>query len=305
MIIFVGGDNDYAIAEHISKLRSQYAKKFADALDEISVDCREDGIAGLEQALLAMPMFFSHRLVLIRNIDGLKDQLDTLEALLLKVPETTVAVFDGRGLDKRIKLYKFLSGTPKAKLYPRLSQPERLKWLVSLARREGAELGTAQAQYLVNRVGEDEWRLAQEVKRLSLTGEKITNEVIDENVAENISDSVFDLISALSKRNAGAAAKVYERVSAAGASDQQLLATLAWHYRVLTLAIERASESELAACGVKPYAAAKAAELTRSMSRDDVAAGYRALLDAEIAIKTGQKQSHQAMQDLVVELSTK
>lgn len=305
MILFIGGEQEYAIHEHIKKLREQYAKKYPDALDEVGVDCQIDGFAGLEQALLALPMFFSHRLVLVHNIAALKDQLDALEALLAKTPDTTVAVIDGRGLDRRIKLFKYLSGLPKSKIYPRLNQPERLKWLQQLARREGSELGPAQAQYLVKRCGEDDWRLAQEVKKLSLIAKPITNGLIDEYVTENIADSVFDFIAALSQRDASRAAQVYQRVSLAGASDQQLISTLAWHYRVLALTLERASEAELAACGVKPYAAAKASQLTRHMSRAEVIAGYEALLEAEIAIKTGQKQSHQAMEDLVLELTRK
>jgi hypothetical protein len=58
MILFLGGDNSFTIAQHIKKLRQQYANKYKDALDEVVVDMAVDGFAGLEQSLLALPMFF-------------------------------------------------------------------------------------------------------------------------------------------------------------------------------------------------------------------------------------------------------
>ena len=76
MIMFLGGDNDYAIAQHIAKLRQQYAKKYQDALDEVAVDIGAEGYAALEQSLLALPMFFSHRLVVIAGIASLKDDFE-------------------------------------------------------------------------------------------------------------------------------------------------------------------------------------------------------------------------------------
>ena len=305
MIMFLGGDNDYAIAQHIAKLRQQYAKKYQDALDEVAVDIGAEGYAALEQSLLALPMFFSHRLVVIAGIASLKDDIEKLETLFAKVPETTVAVIDGRGLDKRTKLYKVLSGMTHAKLFAAHSPQERIAWLRSEAKRHGATLSVADAQYLLQRVGEDEWLLANEMAKLALASSTITRDVIDEHTPKNVHDSVFDLIEMISRHDVSGAVESYRQLAASGANDQQLVGTLMWHYRVLTLAMEHAGADELKACGVKPYSIQKAQPIVRNMIRSDLQQAYGALLDADIAMKTGEKKAHQAMVDLVMQLARK
>lgn len=305
MILFLGGDNDFAIAQHISKLRQQYASKYQDALDEVSVDVSLEGFAALEQSLLALPMFFSHRLVIITGIASLKDEMEKLEMLVNKVPDTTVAVIDGRGLDRRTKLYKFLSGMKHTKLFAAHTPQERVAWMRAEAKQHGAALSVQDAQYLLQRVGEDEWLLASEITKLALADSTITRAVIDEHTPKNVHDSVFDLIEMISRHNVSGAVESYRQLEASGANDQQLIGTLMWHYRVLTLAMEGAGEAELKACGVKPYSLQKAQPIVRNLTRSDLEQAYTALLDADIAMKTGEKKAHQAMIDLVMQLARK
>ncbi|QQS27038.1 DNA polymerase III subunit delta [bacterium] len=305
MILFLGGDNSFTIAQHIKKLRQQYANKYKDALDEAVVDMAVDGFAELEQSLLALPMFFSHRLVIIAGIFSLKDQVEQLESLLARVPDTTVAVIDGRGLDKRTRLYKVLASLPKAKIFSSLNPQDRINWIRTEAKRQGATILPAEAQYLIQRVGSDEWLLANELSKLALATNTITREVINEHTPKNVHDSVFDLIEAMGRGQIARAIAVYEELNASGANDQQIVATLMWHYRVLTMALERAGDDELRACGIKPYSLQKAGALIQDMSIDDIATAYELILDADIAMKTGEKKAHQAMVDLVMQLSEK
>lgn len=303
MIIFLGGDNDFAISQQVSKLRSQYAKKYTDSLDEVIVDAAADGYAAVEQALLALPMFFSHRLVIVNNVSGFKNNIDKLQELLAKVPDSTVAVFDGRGLDKRIKLYKILSGLKNAKIFTRPNSAELLKWIQAEAKRCETQIPVPVAQYLIGRVGDDQWLLSSEIAKLSLATDLVTREAIDEHTARNVFDSVFDLIEAVSRSKSRQAVDIYEQLAADGANDQQILSTLMWHYRVLALALARADDDALAACGVKPYSVAKAAHLAKDMSMEEVSRAYQHMLDADIAIKNGLKNPRQAMIDLILQLS--
>lgn len=300
VIIFLGGDNEFAIAQHIKKLRQQYAKKYQDALDEVIVDVAVEGYGVLEQSLMALPMFFSHRLVIITGVVSLKDQIEQLKNLLEKVPESTVAVIDGRGLDKRTRLYKLLAGLPQAKVFAAHSPQQRIAWIRTEAKRCGAAISTSEAQYLVQRVGEDEWLLSNEITKLALAAATITREVIDEHTPKNVHDSVFDLIETVGRGDTARAVAMYEQLAASGANDQQIVATLMWHYRVLTLALERADDVELKACGVKPYSLHKVATIVQRMSRADIRDAYEALLDADLDMKTGEKKAHQAMVDLVM-----
>lgn len=303
MIVFLSGDNSYAITKHIQKLRQQYAKKFADALEEVSLDLASAKMSDIEQALLAQPMFFTHRLVILRGLDEAKLEPESFMELIERMPDSTVAVLDGRGMDKRTKLFKALAKLPQAKDYPALRAQELTTWVMGEARSQGAEISRVDADLLVRRVGPDEWRLASEVAKLAGGAENITAEDIRELVPQRIEDSVFDLIAAVKKADSGAALQIFDRLMAQGASGQQLIATLQWQYRVMAMVVAGANDDELMQVGVKPYAAQRTRQELRGVSEADIARSFEALLSADAAIKSGEKKNNQAMTDLIIELA--
>ena len=305
MIIFLGGNNDYAIVQHISKLKRQYARKYADALEMVECDLAESPLTYLEQQLLAVPMFYSHRLVMVRSLGQVTAEVDRLMALLDKVPDSTVAVLDGRGMDKRSKLYKMLAAHPSAKLHDAMSESDLVTWLLKEASRRGSTLDRAAAQLLVQRVAGDQWRLHHELDKLVAGGEQITRERILDLVQTDPTSSVFDLIAAVQSGDAQRSLRLYDELMRIGANEQQILATLQWHFRVMTMVYHDATAEELKQCGIKPYAATKAKQQSKHYSAKDLAASYQDLLMADVHIKSGIIKPHQAMTDLVLSLASR
>jgi len=303
MIQFLSGKNDFAISQHIMKVRRQYEQKYADGLEAIDLDLQEVSYASLEQAILAQPMFFSHRLVMVRSLVNAVSYIDSLIKLLDKVPESTVLILDGRGLDKRSAIYKQLVKIPGAKLYEPLNEADLVRWLQREAAGHDAKLAPGDARYLIKRAGSDQWRLQQEVLKLSAANNAPTQDLIKDLVHEDLTASVFDLIALIQQHNPAAALKRLDDLLISGANEQQLIGTLQWHYRVLALAAFAATESEILAAGLKPYAVSRVQSSAHSLGRDGVAQGYQALLQADAAIKSGDKKPHQAMTDLVLTLS--
>ncbi len=305
MIVFLGGSNDYAIVQHMSKLKQQYARKYADALEMVECDLAESSLTYLEQQLLAVPMFYSHRLVMVRSLGQVTTEGDALMTLLEKVPDSTVAVLDGRGMDKRSKLYKTLAAHPSAKLHDALSEPQLVTWLLQEASRRDALLDRAAAQLLVQRVAGDQWRLHHELDKLAAGGEQITRERILDVVQTDPTSSVFDLIASIQSGDAQRSLRLYDELMRIGANEQQILATLQWHFRVMTMVFHDATPEELKQCNIKPYAASKAKQQSRGYSAESLAASYRDLLLADVDIKSGIKKPHQAMTDLVLSLASR
>lgn len=303
MIIFLYGDNDFGIRQHIHKLREQYSAKYTDALEEVLLDLAESQYGDLEQALLAQPMFFTHRLVVVSGLSSVTENTDRVMSLISGLPDSTVAVFDGRGLDKRLKLFKELVKIPGAKEYPALNSVQLARWAQRVAVRSGAELKSAEASYLVQRKGNDQTQLSHELEKVVAAGGIITRQRIDDLVVADSTETVFDLIAAISSHRPAEALAIYEELVTSGANDQQLIGTLMWQYRTIALVLVGASDQELAACGVKQFAAQKARTQSRGLSRQDVARAYEALLVADMAIKSGEKKQHQAMVDLVLSLA--
>lgn len=306
MILYYYGDNDYAIAHQLHTLKAQYEKKYADALEYIALDGSQLKLADLETAFLSQPMFFSHRLVIVQELSSLKDLVDKLEDLIAKVPESTVAVFDGRGMDKRLGLHKNLVKLTKAQEYPRLNDATLMRWVQREAKRGESEITPGDAQYLIRRAGSDQWRLSNEIQKLTSGSDgAITRQQIDEQVAGDWQETVFDFIDLLHRADVGQALTAYDRLIESGGNEQQLIATLQWHYRTLLLVSRNADPDQLAACGIKPYAAGRAREVAKGYSATELSRIYEALLVTDVAMKAGTKKPHQAMTDLVLVLSQK
>lgn len=302
MIVFLGGNNDYAIVQHMTKLKQQYERKYADALEMVECDLAEYPLTYLEQQLLSVPMFYAHRLVIVRSLGQVAADGDALMSLLEKVPDSTVAVLDGRGMDKRSKLYRMLAAHPAAKLHDALSESQLFTWLIREASRRGSSLDRAAAQLLVQRVGGDQWRLHHELDKLAAGSDLITRERILDLAQTDPTSSVFDLIAAVQSGDAQLALRLYDRLMKTGANEQQILATLQWHFRVLTMVYHDATAEELKQCGIKPYAASRAKQQSRHYTAASLAASYHDLLMADVEIKSGIKKPHQAMTDLVLSL---
>ncbi|MEI7818658.1 MAG: DNA polymerase III subunit delta [bacterium] len=305
MITFLSGKNDYAISQHIMKVRLQYQQKYADSLEAIECDLAELKYPDLEQALLAQPMFFSHRLVVVRSLTSATSYSDKLIDLIAKIPDSTVAILDGRGMDKRSVLYKKLVKLPGARLYEPLSESELVRWIQREAKRLDANVSQPITRHLLKRAGTDQWRLQGEIQKLAANQAEPTIETVNDLVAPDIQATIFDLISALQSQNAARGLQILDDLIYSGANEQQLIATLQWHYRVMALAVTSASEGDMIASGVKPYAASRVRGQASQLGLSGITRAYGLLLDADADIKVGNKKKHQALTDLVLSLATK
>lgn len=303
MIVFLHGDNSYAITRHLIQLKAQYAKKYVDSLELIELDAGEVSFPQLEQTLLAMPMFYTHRLVVVANLVAAKAYADAIPDLIERIPESTVAAFDGRGMDRRTAFFKSLAKLPQAKEYKVLTANELTRWIQQEAKRQGASLSTGEALYLVQRVGNDQWRLAQEIAKLSEEGAAITRERIHDLVAPRLEDSVFKLVSAIMRRDVPSALSVYDELVLTGSSEQAIIGALSWQFRVFSLVLDESSPDDIQASGMSAYAVQRARSEVRGIDRAIVARSFQSLLAADQAIKRGELKPDQAMLQLIVELA--
>ncbi len=305
MIVVLYGAGDYAIHRHIQQLKAQYSKKYTDALEMISCDASEMTMANLEQVLLATPMFFSHRLVIVRGLGSLKEQAAALQVLLGGLPDTTVAVLDCHDLDKRTSLYKALTKLPGAKEYKQLSAQELKRWLQQEAKRLGGSLGVVEAQALLDRAGPDQWRLANELDKLTASGVNIDRDMIIEQVSPTLNDSAFSLVEHVMQGNTAAALKLYDELLLTGSSEPALIGALQWQARVMSLILAEATPDEVSGSGVNPYALNRVRGLTQRLGQEGVAHLYNSLLRADVDLKQGKLKPQQVMTRLLLELSAR
>lgn len=193
MIITLTGDNSFAVVAAERQLAQAFAAKHGPHGVE-RVDAEDLAPARLPDLLQGATLFAPARLVIIKNLGANKPMLEPLAEALQKIASDTTVVITDSALDKRTKLYKFLKTNSTFKEFTPLSDSQLTQWLQTEAARQASELGAAEARFLVERAGRDQWRLSSELQKLA--GQPITKQIIEQLVEPTPEVSAFELLDA-------------------------------------------------------------------------------------------------------------
>ncbi len=306
MIFFFYGPNTFAAKQKIRDMAKAYITKTG---SNFGLE-RFDGSVAFEVlggALTAMPFLATSRLVIIDRLSENKVTSEQIHGLLVQVPDSTVAVFYEPGVDQRTIYFKTMSkSVDKSVKFENLNSAQLAAWV----RREVVRLeGTIDADavvWLIDNVGEDQWRMEQELMKLVNYDSHISIDSAKKMVATSPTQSIFDLVDAMSARRVGKALLIFRELIGERTSELYILTMITWQLRNLLLAKTAGlgSSSELAKqAGLSPYVAGKALALQKTMSKDYLKTAYLAAVETDYAIKTGKGKPEQLVEQLIYEIA--
>lgn len=265
MIITLTGENTYAIAQAERQVVDAFVQKHgANGIERVDAEGLEP--VRLPDLLQGATLFAPVRLVILKNLAANKSVLEPLtEALRHAADETTVVVADA-GLDKRTKLYKFLK-TGNFQEFPALDESKLVAWVQQETARADAEITKADAQYLVQRVGHDQWRLHHELAKLASYQPQINRGTIDSLVEPSPEGNAFELLDAAL---AGQTARVSQLVQGLKTEEDPyklfgLLASQVHALAVCATAGGRSPEVIAKDAGIHPFVVRKTQALARRL----------------------------------------
>jgi len=309
MIFYFYGENSYAISKQVTVIKNSYIKKTGGDADMEIFEMNERPLSDLLNALAVMPMFVSSRLLIVRELGTHKLQKEKLETLLASVSESTNVVFIDTNVDKRSVYYKMLSKLKNAKEFRLLSSHELVVWvkkLVDTTTNSTGSIDNRTINVLIERVGNDEWQLEQEIIKLCNYSPEITITSIDELVVPNLQQTAFMMTDAITRKDAKTALNLYGRLAIDGVADQMILGAIVYQYRVLVLAKDNEGKSTTwqKELSISPYAASKAQNIVRNTDMSELKRAYQLIVESDYAVKSGQKVSSDAMQELIFALAS-
>lgn len=330
------GPNALDRDERITEMKSKLGEPDMASLNTNEIE-RGATVRTLLAACDAMPFLTDKRLVIAHNwLSGLNvpkskskktdatnatSPLDELIAYLPSMPDTTRLVFaEDSLLDERHPLMKLaedkaMQGTVKVFGLPN----DPVRWIIDRVKGKGGEMAREAAMLLsqkINRGSSNDrdhtetdartylYKLDNELEKLvsyalnrRIESKDVEALVSDEDVAD-----IFKFIDAISLRDAGTAYKVVRGVLVRGESPMVVLSHLARQTRLLLQAKEypHLNSDQLAqTIGVHPFVAKKVGQQAERFSERELTRAMSALLDADIAIKTGRMDDTTAL-DVVV-----
>lgn len=246
MLIFVYGDDALRVSEKVNEMRQKFLSKF-DASGMNLAEFPTPGtfdlpFAEILQATQSAPFLSEKRMVIVRDL------LDTVKKADHKlwiegfhhVPASTIVVLaetlDVKAVEKHA-VYVALKDVAELHHYAqeKLTGSVLAKWIIDRVIAAGATIDARTADLLAVRVGDDMWRLGQEVDKLAAYahGATVTSQAIDLLVARDSASNIFSLVDAVAGRDARTALRLLREERLAGSADLYLLAMLARQLRLL------------------------------------------------------------------------
>ena len=276
------GNNPY----EISRAKQKILEK--SPLSSQTVDASAHSLLTFQPRLGSTDLFNPKNLFVIENLSTQKDWngkalewLETLDSELIDVIVYEPAI------DLRSSFARSLKKNEHAEDFRHLSDRALIDWVVGRAAADKLELDGSLAQYLIERVGTDQWRLENELQKLRLLGKKISSEVIDQHTTALLQVNVFQFLDALFARQSSAEDRLQELVDS-GAHHIYIITMIGWslqNYLALRFRKDR-SLRELAELTQIKEGVLSRAERNSRLTSGQVKALIAATLQADIDAKT-------------------
>lgn len=189
MITWLVGENSFEIREALKEIE----RTFSGVVER--VDGTELSLPQLPDLLMGLSLFAPERLVVISNISQNSSLWEKLPDWLERISDDIHVVFIDTKPDKRTTSYKALKAVAVLKEFPAWTERDTAKaeqWVSARVQTLGMTVDKRTVQHLVDRVGLDQWQLAQALEMLSLA-DTITSQSIDAIVPPNLHENIFQL----------------------------------------------------------------------------------------------------------------
>lgn len=206
MIYLLTGENTFEIERRLKELVVQFEG------DVERVDGEELAIEQLPDLLSGVTLFSSTRLVVIKNASSNKSVWSALGEWFEKGVSNECILVESHP-DKRTKTYKWLEKNAEVTTCKELQPFEAVKWVEKEANERGLECTKTAAEFLVDYVGMDQWRLDSELTKLLLSGKTITEDVIRDIAEPTPQATSFELLDAAFRGQTKEMERLFETVS--------------------------------------------------------------------------------------------
>jgi DNA polymerase-3 subunit delta len=265
MVVTLTGNNAFAIHKRLNDITNKFVKEYGDiALERI--DGEEAGTNSILDAVQSLPFLSERKMVLIRNLGSNKQAAELIEQIISSIGDSTELIIYEPITDKRTSYYKVLKSKTQLEEYSDLDTGSLVNWLVNEVKKCAASLSSNDAKFLVERVGQNQELLFNELQKLITYDPQITRANIELLCEPTPQSKIFELLDAAFAGNKSFALKLYEEQRAQKVEPQAILAMVAWQLQILAIAkyAEGKPPGTIAKdTGMSPYPVTKAIGLAR------------------------------------------
>ncbi len=168
-------------------------------------------------SLETLPFFAERRVVILWNMDLFhtknKEKANRLVDTLEQIGETTLCILIEEKIDKRSRLYKKINKEGGFFEFKHLTEKELIQHVGRRLNKEGIKISTADAAFLIHRVGYELHTLEQEISKVidySIGQKVVTAHDIEQVTTKHIEAKIFELVDAAGNKQREKALALYQ-----------------------------------------------------------------------------------------------
>jgi DNA polymerase-3 subunit delta len=287
MIVVMTGSNSFALHAEMHKIIDEFVRKHGNSIEWFDGNeiTNADGVL---DAVRSISFLEPRKLVIVRDFAQNKDIFGKIETIIEQTADTTDLLLIDPKSDKRTSMFTYLKNNTEIRKYDNLKPYELENWLKSEAKKQEINIGNGEIRFLIERVGQDQQLLSQELNKLALNNNIITKNQIEELVEPTPQSKVFDLLDALFAGNLGKAQDLYADQKSQGEDPYKIESMIVWQLQQLTYAVYSPNQSieDLTNAGISPYSAQKVHNMAKRISKADIKYFINELAEIDALSKT-------------------
>ncbi len=251
-LYWLEGEEEFYIDEVMDYAEKKILSE-ADAQFNLSIFYGKDANwADVLNSCRRYPMFAERQVVLLKEAQQMKD-IDKLEGYIEKPLGSTVFVvsYKGKTIDGRSRIAKLIKKNGEVFLSKKIYENQLPSWTNGYVQSKGYQIAPRALTLLVDHIGNDLSRIANEVEKLSINlgNEKnITEDDIEKYIGVSKEYNIFELQHALSKKDLAKAIRIiqYFEANPKAAPIQLVLPSLYNYFTKILVIYQMNDKSEKA-----------------------------------------------------------
>jgi DNA polymerase-3 subunit delta len=319
-VYLVAGDEVFLASQVVAALKAAACKGGVTGLNEDAFQAGEGDVERVLAAAATLPMMAKRRFVLVRGIErwepkagakeGKATDKEPLEKLLdyAKAPSPSTVLVLAGALDKRRKLYTQAKSDGFLVVCEPLARQDLPVFIERRVTERGCKISHSVSDLLAELTGPELAPVADAIERLCLyagDGNEITEDAVSTCIVRLRSASVWELVGAVGRRDAGAALSALADVYDPQDRGLRLLGVLAWSTRQLLRfesALREGAAPEQAAlrAGAPPFKARELSQQVKALPRAELERWPELLARLDLELKGGSKRPPQAILEAAI-----
>ncbi|MCA9332838.1 DNA polymerase III subunit delta [Candidatus Saccharibacteria bacterium] len=305
MITTITGNNVYLITNFEKQKKREYKDKYGDLAVEV-IDCEEASFARIIDAIQSLPFLVTSKLVVLKNPSLRKEFTDKFEQSIKEIPDNIEVIIIEPKPDKRSKYYKSLKTMTTVEEFAELDNFMLTKWLNEEAKKRGGKLELQNTRFLIERVGNNQQKLSNELDKLITHKPFIDKEDIIDLTVMSPQSTIFELVEKSLMGDTKRAIKLYDQQRYQKVEPQQIIALLTWQLHVLAIvktAGDRSPKEIAEESKLNPFVISKAQNLAKKLTYKQIKDNIAELFKLEVDIKTKSIDTDRALKGYIMGLN--